>query len=140
MKSSKSLLTTALALLTLISTAAAEVEAIGVNVPFEFSVGDQRMPAGEYRIAISRDFILHLVRTDRSRLSTGLTIHVGDGSRVDEIPRVIFHCYANKCFLSQVWMGDVRVGHQLYASTAELESARNVKQEQMVTVATRSAN
>jgi hypothetical protein len=48
-------------------------------------------------------------------------------------PKLVFHRYGKRSFLSQAWIGSV--GHELIASPREIESARTDKQEQVVVLA-----
>jgi len=55
----------------------------------------------------------------------------------DMAPRLVFHCDGNRHFLAAAWIGEVNIGHELFASSAELEYARTTKQEQTIVLATR---
>jgi hypothetical protein len=48
-------------------------------------------------------------------------------------PRLLFHRYGTRSFLSQVWTSDTV--HELLASPREIEYARTDKQEQVVVLA-----
>jgi hypothetical protein len=121
----------------LLTPAFSQTASIRLTIPFGFTVGDQRLPAGDYRASISYDSILQIVSTDRSNVATALTTHVAKGTKSDRIPRLIFHRYGNHFFLAQAWIGEVEVGHQLFTSSAELDYARTMKQEQTVVAAAR---
>jgi hypothetical protein len=68
-------------------------------------------------------------------VATALTTHVATGPRSDHNPKLIFHRYGNRFFLAQAWIGQVEVCHQLFASAAELDVARSMKQKQTVVAA-----
>jgi len=53
----------ALALSALSGPAAAQAQAVTVNIPFDFSANDQKVPAGTYRISLQAPRYLSFVDT-----------------------------------------------------------------------------
>jgi len=129
----------AFAAFVLLTSAFAQTGAIRVSVPFDFTVGRQTMAAGDYRVAISGS-LLQVARIDGPGVSTVSTNYTGGSPNQDMTPRLIFHCYGNRHFLSVAWIGETNQGHELYASSAELEYARTTKQEQTIVLASRMPN
>ena len=90
------------------------------NVPFEFVVGDQTMPAGEYRIRSASAFSNGLIiqRADSAastmRLSNGI-----QPSRSKTNARLVFHRYGSHYFLAEVWSGGENEGRALTKSRQE---------------------
>jgi hypothetical protein len=130
-------------MLVLAVMAAAQVtraqQAIIVNVPFEFTAGDTKLPAGEYTVGKSSSDspVLLIARTDRSE-----AILVNSNAAQSREPqtdsKLIFHKYGDRYFLSQVWSAGSSAGRQLMKSRAEKEvalSARNGKPEEITLVA-----
>ena len=132
MKSSKLMIAVVFASLFLLAPAFAQTVPIRVTVPFDFTVGDQRLPAGEYRVAILNDSALRVLRMDGSSVASVVTTYINGGPNQDPTPKLVFHRYGDRRFLSQVWTGEA--GRELFASASELEYARTTKQES-VTVA-----
>jgi len=124
------------ALFVLLTSAFAQTGAIRVSVPFDFTVGRQTLAAGDYRVAISGS-LLQVARIDGPGVSTVSTNYTGGSPNQDMTPRLIFHCYGSRHFLSVAWIGEVNQGHELYASAAELEYARTTNQEQTIVLASR---
>jgi len=129
MKSSRLMIAVVFALFALLASAAAQTEAIQAKVPFDFTVGKQTLTAGVYRVMINGPAMLRVARTDGPDVAGIMTNCVKVGSKDDLRPRLVFHRYGNHYFLAQAWIGGVNVGHQLYASPAELELARTTKPE-----------
>lgn len=135
MKSSNLIIAVVFASLSLIVPAFAQTVPVRVAVPFDFIVGDQRLPAGEYRVSILNDSALQLLRTDGSTVANVVTTYVSGRPNQDSTPRLVFHRYGDRRFLSQVWTGEVNMGHELLTSASELEYARMTKQESMTVAA-----
>ena len=131
MKSSRVLVI--VSLFVLLTPAIAQTGAARVNVPFDFTVANQKFAAGDYTVAINGS-TLQILGLDGKGAAHAMTVYVGGGPNEDLTPRLIFHRYGDRRFLSQVWLGEINSGHQLFASAAEVEYARNMKQES-VTVA-----
>lgn len=134
MKSSRLMMSVVFALFA--PLAVAQTGTIRVHVPFDFGAGSQTLAAGDYKVSIDGS-LLQMARIDGSgavTVSTGLT---GGGPNQDMTPRLVFHCYGDHCFLSVAWIGEINQGHELYASSAELEYARAVKQDQKIVAAAR---
>jgi len=125
------------ALFVLLTSAFAQTGAIRVTVPFDFTVGRQTLAAGDYRVIINGPAMLQVARIDGPGSASVLTNYTGGGPNQDLTPRLVFHCYGNHHFLSVAWIGEVNQGHELFASSVELEYARTAKQEQTVLLATR---
>ena len=105
----------------LIATAAISLAAPSVqvtaNIPFEFVVGTQTMPAGEYTVSSGsvpgsqgNDVLFALARR----------IQTEDGS-YPQTTKLMFQRYGSQCFLSQVWTSDSPVGRELPESRTERE-------------------
>ncbi len=114
--------------LTLMLAAAAILAAqirplLHANVPFAFHVGNDVMPAGEYRISAlqpgSRVVLITAVHSGAAVLVQTLL----SGERAGQTAKLIFDRYGETYFLREVWIPafDVR---QLHRSKAEQEYAR----------------
>jgi hypothetical protein len=130
----------AFAAFVLLTSAFAQTGAIRVTVPFDFTVGKQTLAAGDYRVTINGTSLLQVARTDGPGVAIVSTNYTGGGPNRNLSPRLIFHSYWNRHFLAEAWIGEVNMGHELFASSAELEYARTTKQEQTIVLATRMPN
>lgn len=117
-----------LASLCLIAFAATLAQAqskITVKVPFSFLISDKTFPAGQYSVSSSRD---RLTVQD----STGKAAFIGtanqvSGRHISETGEVVFHCYDDRCFLSEFWTPTRENGNQLLPSRYEGELAKHRK-------------
>ncbi len=79
-----------------------------VNVPFDFTVKATRMPAGEYEV--NRNFSapdqiqISSLKQGESVLVSTFRAHLNEPGT--ETPRLVFHRYGNRYFLSEVWTAD----------------------------------
>ena len=98
----------AVALTTLAPAQSHAQQATQANIPFAFQAGNKTMPAGEYRVARSlpnSETVQRIRRTDSSA-STLVNTYAADFAENHAAPKLIFHCYTNECFLSEIWVGD----------------------------------
>lgn len=130
MKRSHLMIAVAFVVSILMTSAVAQTGAIKANIPFDFTIAKQTFPAGEYKV-LEQDKVLQLTRLDGPG-SVLIPTYVA-AYRNDAAPRLVFHRYGTRSFLSQAWVGSV--GHELIASPRELEYARTDKQEQVVVLA-----
>ena len=136
MKSSRLMIAVAFALFVMVASAVAQTGAMRVTVPFNFTVGTQTLAAGDYKVSISGS-LLQVARADGPGGAIVSTNPTGGGANENASPRLVFHCYGTHRFLSIAWIGEMNQGHELYASSAELEYARTTKQDQKIVLASR---
>jgi hypothetical protein len=87
------------------------------NVPFEFVVGDNTLPAGEYRITRSLGNALTIRTADANAAAIRITNDIQPGK--DRHARLVFHRYGDRYFLAEVWSGAGDMGRQLTKSRQE---------------------
>ncbi len=137
MKTAKWITASVAFLLVLLTPAFSQVSTMRASVPFEFTVGNQKLAPGEYHITLNGPSagpaMLRLARTDGRDVAGILTSYI----RSDKVlpARLVFHRYGSHYFLAEAWMGEVSLGHQVFVSGEELEYARNLKQEQTTVMA-----
>jgi hypothetical protein len=130
-------------LLVLAIMAAAQVtkaqQAVIVDVPFDFTAGDTRLPAGQYIVgkASSNSPALRITRADGPE---GIFVPSNPAeSRAPQAEsKLVFHKYGDHYFLAQVWNAGSANGRELMKSNAEKEmalSAQIEKPEQVTLVA-----
>ncbi len=78
---------------------------IFVHVPFEFVVGEKRLPAGDYTV---RRILLDSAKTLLIRSADGraaATVHTSDAGKRAAAPqaKLVFAQYGEQYFLAQVW-------------------------------------
>jgi hypothetical protein len=96
------------------------------TIPFEFSVGDRTLPAGQYTVERINPYVL-LIRSEDCHSSV-LSLANGVQARVSsETGKLVFHRYGSRYFLSQVWSGGSNNGYELPRSRAEQELRKSEK-------------
>jgi hypothetical protein len=103
----------------------AEPPVLVTNIPFEFHVGNQTLPPGDYRVETelagsARFQMLRQVDTNRVVILSTLPV---ESKAEGGDPMLIFHRYGQTYFLSQIWNGAAE-GRELPESHREKEMAR----------------
>lgn len=98
-----------------------------VNIPFDFTVANKKLPAGEYFIHRAQqsagDLVLEIANAKGSSTLSRLTFPVTT-AKPQKQGSVVFHRYGNEYFLSQVWPAGGQTGRALPKSRSEREAAR----------------
>ena len=102
--------------------------AIRVTIPFQFNVGSEKFPAGDYLVAPLFDKSVKIESVERRAATVVLTSLTGGGPKIQG-PKLVFHKYGERRFLSQLWLHRSDVGRQVFASAEEIELAGAVPQE-----------
>ncbi|HTS50677.1 MAG TPA: hypothetical protein VMH05_22180 [Bryobacteraceae bacterium] len=108
------------------------------NVPFDFMVKGQTMPAGKYHV--TRDFarpdILEISNLDASRSVQVVTYKATVTEPGAASPRMVFTQYGNRYFFSELWTSD-GVESRTNASKLEreLKASATPKKAPRITVA-----
>jgi hypothetical protein len=105
------------------------------KVPFAFQAGDKMMPAGEYQIerAVPSTKEVQQIRRADSSASTFVLTIPAESRNKDAGSRLIFHCYSNECFLSEMWSGNGQ-GLKLMESRREKEISRTSAENELAVV------
>ena len=98
------------------------------NVPFDFSVGGQTLPAGEYTVRQmtpdSGSAIVQLRSRDgHSRALVQMNSVIG---KVNDCALLIFHRYGNRYFFAQAWTPGYSEGLQAQKTRAERAAQREI--------------
>ena len=133
----KQILTVAAAVvLTALAPAASHAQEVTeAKVPFAFQAGDTKMPAGEYQIrrTLSSSKAVQQVRRTDSSASTFVMTYPTDGKEKGAVPKLIFNCYSDECFLSEIWSGHAQ-GLKLAESRREKELSRATTENELAVV------
>jgi len=104
------------------------LETAKVEIPFAFTVGKDRLPAGKY--VISKNGSTLLIRNTSGKGSVAVLPFRRIGNEREWTKsRLVFNRYYGEYFLSQVWMPGDRFGRELRTSEKELATARNTPRE-----------
>ena len=107
--------------------AAAQVQSVTVNIPFDFSANDQKVPAGKYRISLQAPRYLSFVDTQSTKKQYLMLVQPTWEQNSLDGGRVIFRRYGDSNYLYQVWMPGQGAGRQFVRSRAEQETLRVLK-------------
>jgi hypothetical protein len=107
--------------------AAAQAQSVTVNIPFNFSANDQKVPAGTYRISLQAPRYLSFVNTQSTRNQYLMLVQpTGEQNGLDG-GRLTFRRYGDSNYLYQVWMPGQGEGRQFVRSRAEQETLRGLR-------------
>jgi len=101
-------------------------QSITVKVPFQFVISDRTFPAGQYSVSSLREKVI--VQDANRKTIAMMFSNAVMGRNAGNTGEVVFHCYANQCFLSELWTPTSDVGRQLPQSKAEIEVAKSNSQ------------
>ena len=113
-------------------------DAITFRVPFEFTAGEVRLPAGEYTVRrASRAGQAYFIRSrdGRSAAVVPVVSAIAAGPRDARLPRLSFNAYGGQYYLSQLRPGGDVEGAEFRRSRAEREVSRSGAERRRVDVA-----
>lgn len=111
------------------------------GVPFDFTLGQQSMPAGSYEISSVNEKVLAVrnLETREARLLIA-SMHV-EASQSAGTPhaKLVFRKYGDQYFLAEIWDGQSPIGIAFPESKREqeLKWARDSHQPELVVIATK---
>jgi hypothetical protein len=113
-------------LMAVVSVSAQSGTKLEVNIPFEFQIGNQTLPAGEYSVKrLTQNSVLLRSRDgQRSAIAQTPRAIAAEASEKAAQEKLVFNQYGKQYFLSQVWMARGSDGRELYKSEAEHQAAR----------------
>ena len=112
-----------------VTTAQAQtINQFTADIPFDFHVGGERFPAGEYTIRCinpSSDVkALQLRKTDGE---SSVMLHTNSiVGRINRNSRLVFNRYGNQYYFSQAWLGSESLGMQAVKSRQEKATAKEM--------------
>lgn len=111
----------AITVLTGAGAMAGDTIAIRTKVPFDFTVGDRRVPAGDYRF--ERIWSPHVILISSFDTETALIVpHDEAGPAAGRPNTLVFHKYGDRYFLREIRLGNGQSGVQLQRSRSEKEA------------------
>ena len=116
----------ALLVITLFGVATAKAQSANqrftANIPFAFSVGNEKLPAGEYEVMIvnpSSDQRVLRIRSLHGTESAMLRTHAVMSSNSQVDAKLVFRGYGDSYFLAQAWTGFDNTGLEAPRSRSE---------------------
>jgi hypothetical protein len=110
---------------------------IKLNVPFNFVVENDRLPAGDYTIQKIGTGRL-LLRRGGANATSILVFRAlpTEAKTTAEQGRLIFHAYGREHFLSRIWTPGLEVGWEVLEGKLETELAKRGVAMEMASIAT----
>jgi len=95
---------------------------VQAKVPFNFAVSGKVFPAGEYTMIAAS----HQVRIEdaHGKIVAMVLANNISGRSAGANGRITFHCYSDRCFLSELWSPTHENGSQLFTSRTEEDLAK----------------
>jgi hypothetical protein len=102
------------------------------KIPFDFAVSGKTFPAGEYTMVAAS----HQVRIEdaKGRLIPMVLANNISGRSAAANGQIIFPCYRDRCFLSELWSPTQENGRQLLTSRTEAELAKEDREKYLAVV------
>jgi hypothetical protein len=111
------MLVMAVSLMTAVVSANGQTRQLRASVPFEFTVGDKTLAAGDYNVsAITMDGDTIKIGSAASQSAVRQAVTVTGKA---QNARLVFHRYGQRYFLAQVWSAGDSEGRQLMKSQQE---------------------
>lgn len=97
-----------------------------VNIPFEFQIGNQTLPAGEYSVKrlTQNSILVQSADGQESVIAQTPGTVQAKSNRTAAQEKLVFHKYGSQYFLSQVWMVRGSEGRALNQTDAERQAAK----------------
>jgi hypothetical protein len=111
----------------------ASSEMARVQIPFDFAVDGEVMPAGEYVIARPSEKVISLRRIGGTETKASIA-NPAYSSSWDGKARIIFNRYGNEYFVSTIWLTQSDHGFQFLTSATEMKLARDEGERRAVDI------
>ena len=115
---------------------------VKANIPFDFTFGEKKLPAGEYSIGRatqnSSDTVLSLTDADGRSRAIRWSMAV-EQSNSQSKASLVFHRYGDQYFLVQVWPAGAAVGREFPKSRSERDAGRKLARNSSVATMTEDA-
>lgn len=106
-------------------------DSLKANIPFDFTVVDKKLPAGEYSVARAQstagDAILKISGVNQADTVISLT-NSTQSLDPKAVATLVFHRYGDQYFLFQVWPKGSTYGRELNKSRVEREVAQKARE------------
>jgi hypothetical protein len=125
-----------LTVLLMATAAQAQQTNVKANVPFDFVVGNQAYPAGDYSVkSISDNGIPILINNDQESLKGIELSNTCTSAKVSDTTKLVFHRLGGRYFLYQVWTQGNSAGREFLMSKTEVQLAQLQPKAELVIVA-----
>ena len=108
-----------------------------VDIPFEFSVSEQKLPAGKYWIGRAHesigDTVVQIQSTDLHSLANRFSVPIVT-FKTKKRGELVFHRYGDQYFLSEVWPAGGGTGRAFLKTHTERELQRTAREKGVAAV------
>ena len=131
---------TALTLVAWLMVPATQAQSIMLKaeIPFDFMVGDKRLPSGVYQVKSLHQAVTQIQSTDTSSSAIVLTTGM-QAAKISNTGKLVFNRYGDQYFLSKIWPPSSDSGRELPKSRLEREVAQRLSDGGTTVVAAKSA-
>jgi len=112
----------------------AQTISVSADIPFQFVVRDQVMPAGQYTVTSGGSSPTLVLRNASSKANVFVMTYTVEGSEAKGGYQLVFHRYGNQYFLSQVFGTADAAGREIIESRTERELAKTASVRETETV------
>jgi len=99
-----------------------------VKVPFAFTVSGKTLPAGQYVFARSAKASSEVIMIRSKERGAYVQTKQVQSQDIQEKTKVMFKRYGDQYFLFQIWISGRNIGRELFKSTQEQQSERELAQ------------
>ena len=134
----KQLLTvaTVLSLLLVAASAFAQTGTVRANIPFKFVVSKQTLPAGEYTLSkMGQAGAVTAIQKDGGKDVMLVVPNHLESRKAADKTKLVFRCYGDRYFLSEIWIEGSQIGRTLPKSAHESEVAMDFTSHDVVVLA-----
>jgi hypothetical protein len=111
-------------------------QAVRANIPFNFVVNKHALPPGEYTITpIGANGDVLVIRGDDTKEGALVIAARSESMKAADKTKLVFRCYGDRYFLSQMWIEGSVTGRQLPKSAHESEVAMDFSAKDVVVMA-----
>ena len=105
---------------------------IQAKIPFNFAVSGKTFPAGEYKMVAASQQVR--IEDAKGRVIAMVLANDISGRSAGANGQIIFHCYRDRCFLSELWSPTQENGRQLLTSRTEADLAKEEREKYFAVV------
>ena len=117
-----------LMVLSALSANAQKGGSFAVTVPFDFTVSGKTLPAGQYVFARSAQASSEVIMIRSKERGAYVQTKQVQSQDIQEKTKVMFKRYGDQYFLFQIWISGRNIGRELFKSTQEQQSERELAQ------------
>jgi hypothetical protein len=118
-----------LSLLLMAGLAIAQSNYMRANVPFNFTVGSETLPAGTYDIRATSSDPKVLLFQAQGGSSIIVSSNAAESLKGAERTKLVFNRYRDQYFLTEIWVEGATLGRRLPKTSREKELAKELAQD-----------